>query len=97
MMIANSVNHLPVVDAEGSLSGIVTSWDISRSVARDFTSLDEIMTRNVYYASPEETVDSAVKRMELNHISALPVVDEKRRVIGLITAERLSRLIGRCR
>ncbi len=97
LMITHSVNHLPVIDAEGALTGIVTSWDISRSVAREFTSLDEIMTRDVFFASPEEPVDSAVKRMELNHISALPVVDEKRRVIGLITAERLSRLIGRCR
>ena len=97
LMIAQSVNHLPVVDSEGALTGIVTSWDISRSVAREFTSLDEIMTRDVFFASPEEPVDSAVKRMEQNHISALPVVDDKRRVIGLITAERLSRLIGRCR
>jgi len=97
LMIAQSVNHLPVVDSEGALTGIVTSWDISRSVAREFNSLDEIMTRSVFFASAEESVDSAVKRMEQNHISALPVVDERRRVIGLITAERLSRLVGRCR
>ena len=97
LMIAKSVNHLPVVDAEGSLIGIVTSWDISRSVAQGFSSLDEIMTRNVVYITPDEPVADAVKRLEQNHISALPVIDENRRVIGLITAERLSRLVGRCR
>jgi homoserine O-acetyltransferase len=97
MMIANSVNHLPVVDAKGALSGIVTSWDISRSVAQGITSLEEIMTRNVISITPDEPVSDAVKRLEQNHISALPVIDENHHVIGLITAERLSRLVGRCR
>ncbi|HWQ67159.1 MAG TPA: homoserine O-acetyltransferase [Methanospirillum sp.] len=97
LMFTRSVNHLPVIDANGSLIGIVTSWDISRSVAQGFSLLDEIMTRNVIFASPDEPIADAVKRLEKNHISALPVVDDKRRVIGLITAERLSRLVGRCR
>lgn len=97
LMITNAVNHLPVVDADGSLTGIVTSWDISRSVAREFTSLEEIMIREVVTATPDEPLSYAVKRLEQNHISALPVIDEKRQVIGLITAERLSRLVGRCR
>ncbi len=96
-MIAEAVNHLPVVAGNGRLCGIVTSWDISRSVAQGYRSLEEIMSQDVITASPDESVAEAVKRMDQNHISALPVIDEERRVIGLITAERLSRLVSRCR
>ena len=97
LMIAEAVNHLPIVAGDGKLCGIVTSWDISRSVAQGYRTLDEIMSRDVFIASPDEPVAEAVKRMDQNHISALPVLDGERRVIGLITAERLSRLVGRCR
>ena len=97
LMIAEAVNHLPIVASDGQLCGIVTSWDISRSVAQGYRSIDEIMSREVITASPGESVSEAVKRMDHHHISALPVLDEERRVIGLITAERLSRLVSRCR
>lgn len=97
LMIAEAVNHLPIVATDGRISGIVTSWDISRSVAQGYQSIDEIMTRDVITASPDEPVSEAVKRMDLHHISALPVLDNEQRVTGLITAERLSRLVSRCR
>lgn len=97
LMIAEAVNHLPVVSSDGRLCGIVTSWDISRSVAQGYRNLEEIMSREVVTASPDELVSEAVKRLDQHHISALPVLDEERRVIGLITAERLSRLVSRCR
>ncbi len=97
LMIAEAVNHLPVVSADGVLIGIVTSWDISKSVAHDVRTLEEIMTRTVLTAGPHEHISQAVKRMQENHISALPVVNEEHQVIGIITAERLSRLVGRCR
>ena len=97
LMIAEAVNHLPIVAGDGRLCGIVTSWDISRSVAQGYRNLEEIMSRDVVTASPDELVSDAVKRLDQHHISALPVLDEERRVIGLITAERLSRLVSRCR
>ncbi len=93
LMIAEAVNHLPVVSTDGELVGIVTSWDISKSIAHGVKSLDEIMTRAVLTAKPDELVNVAIKRMHDNKISALPVVNEKRRVIGLITTESLSGLV----
>ena len=97
LMIAEAVNHLPIVAGDGRLCGIVTSWDISRSVAQGYRTIEEIMSRDVVTASPDEAISDAVKRLEEHHISALPVLDEERRVIGLITSERLSRLVSRCR
>lgn len=96
LMIAEAVNHLPVVSSRGTLVGIITSWDISRSVAQDVKTLEDIMTRTVLTASAGEHIGQAVSRMQKNRISALPVVDEEDRVVGIITAERLSRLVVRC-
>lgn len=96
LMIAEAVNHLPIVASDGSLVGIVTSWDISRSVAQDVKTLEDIMTRTVLTATPGEHISKAVSRMQKNRISALPVIDEDNRVVGIITAERLSRLVVRC-
>ena len=96
LMIAEAVNHLPVVSSDGTMVGIVTSWDISRSVAHDVKTLEDIMIKNVLTATAEEHISQAVDRMQKNHISALPVIDENNRVVGIITAERLSRLVVKC-
>ncbi|MBR1368785.1 MetX [Methanocalculus chunghsingensis] len=96
IMINEGVNHLPVLGEEEKLSGIVTSWDIAKAVACGHRTLDEIMSRDVLTALPDEPVRDAARRMQDRSISALPVVDEKKRVIGIITSDAISRLVGRC-
>lgn len=94
-LITLEVNHLPVLSSGGQLVGIVTSWDIAKAVARNYLWLDEIMSKNVITTTPEEPIESAAKKMEENSISALPVIDENYHVIGLITSDAISMLIGR--
>lgn len=94
-MINTGVNHLPVLSAGGQLVGIVTSWDIAKAVASNFLWLDEIMSRNVVTTVPDEPIEAAAKKMEDHAISALPVVDNRRHVIGIITADAISVLVGR--
>ena len=97
IMITRGVNHLPVLDEKGMLTGIVTSWDIAKAVALGIKSLDEIMSRTVITATSDESIETATKKMEEFVISALPVVDKENHVIGLVSSEGLSRLVGQCR
>jgi homoserine O-acetyltransferase (EC 2.3.1.31) len=97
VMIENSVNHLPITSENGELIGIVTSWDIAKAVACDHKNLEDIMSCSVITALPDETVTEVARRMEERSISAIPVVDEKNRVIGLISSDAISTLIGRCK
>jgi len=97
VMIDLGVNHLPVLAPNGELAGIVTSWDIAKAVAHGHSRLAEIMTRTVVTVGPGETVGEAAARMEAHAISALPVVDDANRLIGIVSSEALSRLVGRCR
>jgi homoserine O-acetyltransferase/O-succinyltransferase len=94
-MIGTGVNHLPVLSPEKRLVGIVTSWDIAKAVASNFLWLDEIMSRNVITITPDEPLEEATKKMEDHQISALPVVDYEGHVIGLVTSDAISMLIGR--
>lgn len=93
-MVKNSVNHLPVVDNQNKLLGIVTSWDIANAVAQGKKQLTEVMTKKVIIAREEEPVDVIARRIDKNKISGLPIIDKDNRVKGMVTAEDISRLIG---
>ena len=97
IMMTEGVTHLPVLSQEGHLVGIVTAWDISKAVALKLAHLEEIMTRQVVTAELNDPIERAAKRMNEHNISALPVVDDEQKVIGMITSDGVSRLVGVCR
>jgi homoserine O-acetyltransferase len=97
IMMKEGVTHLPVINEDGSLAGIVTAWDVSKAVALKLIHLEEIMTREVVTAGLNEPIERAAKRMTEHNISALPVVDEDQKVIGMITSDGVSRLVSVCR
>ncbi len=94
-IVTKSVNHIVVIDGGGKLRGIVTSWDITRAMAEGKKALADIETRNVITAKPDEPLEIASKRMEQHNISALPVIDIERKVLGIVTSEDVSKLLGR--
>ena len=94
-IVTKSVNHIIVVDASGKLTGIVTSWDITRAMAQGKKSLIDIMTHNVFTTKPDAPLETASKKMAQHNISALPVIDDQKRVLGIVTSEDVSRLLGR--
>ncbi|KAF5057120.1 Inosine-5'-monophosphate dehydrogenase [anaerobic digester metagenome] len=98
-LLKGETNHLVVLDGAGRLAGIVTTYDLSKAVLRPerARSVANVMTRRVITTVPDEPVDIAAQKLRRNNISALPVVDADRRVVGMLTANNLSRLIGRGR
>ena len=93
-LVENNINHLPVVDNNGKLKGIVTSWDVADAVAKGKNSLKDVMTKKVIIARENEPVDVIARRIDKYNISGLPIVDEEDKLKGMITAEDISRLIG---
>jgi len=87
--------HIPVIAHDGKLVGIVTAWDISTAVATRHEGLAEIMTRKVITASFDEPLELVIRKMERDNISALPVIDTESRVIGMVTSDEISKLIGK--
>lgn len=94
-LVDNNINHLPVVDKNGKLMGIVTSWDIANAIAKDKAKLKDVMTKRVIIAREDEPVDLIARRIDKYEISGLPIIDKDNKVKGMITAEDISRLIGK--
>jgi CBS domain-containing protein len=94
-IVTKSVNHIVVVDDLGKLCGIVTSWDVTRAMAQGKTLLADIMTQRVVTIKPDEPLEVASKRMAQHNISALPVIDGEKKVLGIVTSEDVSRYLGR--
>ena len=94
-IIEKNVNHIAVIDGEDKLLGITTSFDITEAVATGKTKLSEIMTKKVITTNPEDQVHVCAKKLEEYDISALPVVDRDNIIIGIVTSEKISSLIGK--
>jgi CBS domain-containing protein len=95
-LLKGETNHLPVINGEGRLVGIVTTFDISKAVANPGKAklVRDIMKKKVVTTTTDEAVDIAVHKLEKFNISALPVVDAEHHVLGLLTAINLGKLFG---
>ncbi|MEM2273085.1 MAG: homocysteine biosynthesis protein [Candidatus Bathyarchaeia archaeon] len=92
-LIEGGIDHLPIVNDEGKLIGIVTSWDLAKAVAYNKRRVEEIMTRKVVTAFESESVDVVARRMSQYNISGVPVIDGMNHVIGIITTDDISRKV----
>lgn len=97
--------HLPVVDSDGVLVGIVTDRDLRSaypsSVARgeqllisqkqvDETKLSEIMVTDYTYISPQDTLDDSLLVFDKIRVGALPVLDRQRKILGMFSIRDLT-------
>ncbi|MEO0575901.1 MAG: KpsF/GutQ family sugar-phosphate isomerase [Pseudomonadota bacterium] len=84
-----------VVAADGTLSGIFTDGDLRRLIDRDLDlrNLDirDAMTTPCQSISPDALAADAVRQLEQFAISALPVIDRERRVVGAVNIHDLLR------
>ena len=88
LMAEKAIGSLLIMDGS-ALKGIVTERDYARKViikgrSSKSTEVSEIMTTDVYTASPGETVSHCMSLMTKYKIRHLPVVDDGR-VVGLIS------------
>ena len=98
-------NMQAIIDAcnEGTLhafpSAVVSnnreSGALTRAMAEGKSALADIVTRRVVTVKPDEPLETASKRMAQHNISALPVIDSERKVLGIVTAEDVSKLLGK--
>jgi len=83
IMREEQISGFPVLK-DGVLVGIVTNRDI-RFESNTKRKISEIMTKNVVTATPRTSIEKAKQVLNDHRIEKLPVVDSKRRLMGLIT------------
>jgi arabinose-5-phosphate isomerase len=84
-----------VVDGDGGLVGLFTHGDFARCYARDRligeTAIGVVMTKNPVVVKSGALAVEAVRILEEHRIDDLIVVDERRRVCGLVDSQDLAR------
>jgi CBS domain-containing protein len=91
------VGSLPVCDGE-KLQGMITDRDIVvRALAegRSFdTPVSEVMTAEVEYAYADDDLDEAADKMAEAQIRRLPVIDQDRRLVGILALGDVTGKVG---
>ncbi|MCE9600856.1 MAG: IMP dehydrogenase [Gemmatimonadetes bacterium] len=87
LMARFHISGVPVVDASGTLVGIITNRDLQFERALD-RPLSEAMTKDRLITAPAGTsLDTAEQIMGKHRIEKLPVIDDAGKLIGLITVK----------
>ena len=97
-MIDENISSVVVVDANGELSGILTSTDFVEIVAKggDTTGLDvsEFMTTDLVTVTANDPVEAAASVMLDHSVHHLPVVDETEGVVGMLTTTDMTAYVS---
>lgn len=88
-----------LVTVAGRLCGMVTDRDIVvRAVAEDWdariTSLGEVCTADLATVRPDDDAGTAVRLMRERAVRRIPVVDDARRPVGIVSLGDLARCDG---
>lgn len=99
IMQKDDIGALPV-GKEDRLVGMITDRDIAtRVVAAGLdpqkTTAEEVMSEGIVFCRTTETVEDAIHLMDQRKIRRLPVLDEKKRLVGMLSLGDISHATGR--
>jgi len=106
-MKAHHIRHLPVVDEDNQLVGIVSDRELRRpewvdespDIAHtyyldDDMSVRDVMITNMYVIHTYDNLRKAVKLLLENSIGAAPVLDKTGALVGMLSAVDLMRALN---
>jgi len=95
LLETNAINHLPVVEGE-RLVGIVSSSDLLKLYLLDdklpffsAATVDQIMETKLIVLGRQATMREAAEKLSMGGFHALPVVDRRRKLLGIVTSSDL--------
>jgi len=103
----HNIHHLPVVDRQGALVGLISEKDLLAAQPSAATTLSiyeihsllsklevrQIMRRPVYTTTPDCPIEDAALQMDLHDVGCLPVMQADR-LIGIITDSDIFRTLA---
>ena len=95
VLLAGKRGTVAILDEGSRVIGVVTAGDLTRLMERTVDPLGvpvaDVMNTDPKTIGPDELAAAAIYRMETHGIMALPVVDEERRLIGIVHLHDLMR------
>lgn len=93
MMKSNKVDSLLVVNKGGQLIGLVTLKQIRREIPLD-TKVEDIMEKDLLYVKDDDNLVDVVTIMNENSVGYLPVVNDNKVLVGLVTRSSLISILS---
>jgi len=105
-MVQHNIRHLPVVEENNALIGIVTDRDIRSALPYELFKKDnfakekekisdlkvkDIMAKDPFTISPLHTIQDALLLIQEKRVGAFPVVDEQGKLKGILSVRDLLR------
>ena len=91
------IHHLPVVNQQGDLTGLLTWRHIENfkqsSESTDDLKVSDIMIHDVFSVRPKTEISAAVKIMKRHEFGCLPVISG-RELVGIITVEDVIKFVN---
>jgi signal transduction histidine kinase/ActR/RegA family two-component response regulator len=94
LLLGRDLSGVPVVD-DGRLVGFVTLSDVVRSRSRGAATVAEIMSLVTFELHESTPMSVAIDRMAVERLHHVPVVDDDRKFVGMVTAIDITRAITR--
>jgi len=86
------IGGIPVIDKDNTLIGIVTNRDLRFELDSNLSIKDIMTTENLITTNQETDLSQAAEILQQHKIEKLPIIDEHKKLIGLITYKDISRL-----
>lgn len=92
LMWTANCGFLPVLAAEGKISGVITDRDIcialgTRGLSSGNVTVGEVMSKHVFFCAPEDDVHLALGTMREGHVRRLPVIAKNGTLVGVISMD----------
>lgn len=107
IMAKHTIRHLPVIDDEDRLIGIVTDRDIRSALPTNLIKalddpfevknelakmkIQDVMTKDPFTISPADTIQDALLLIQEKRVGAFPVVDDNGKLKGILSVRDLLR------
>jgi Zn-dependent protease/CBS domain-containing protein len=94
-LLATSQHDFPVLDEKGNVAGVLTRHDLIAALRRDDPSIrvGDVMRRNIPTVTTGTRFEEAFRIMQECNCPAVPVLDNMKRLVGLLTPENVSELM----
>lgn len=99
LLVNNKITGLPVVDKDGKMVGVLSEYDIIASVGGKKKLESKLFqhtinfTKDVQSVNENETLEAILDCFIHAKVRRLPVVDEKKKLVGIISRRDIMRML----